>query len=47
VLTRCFENSKITLELTLASVARKGPTDDQFNIDGLKKMEMPKPPGGN
>jgi len=42
VLTRCFDNGKITLELTLATVTRKGPTDDQFRVDGFKKMEMPK-----
>jgi hypothetical protein len=46
VLTRCFTNGKMTLELTLATVSRKGPTDDQFKIDGFKKMEMPKGPGG-
>jgi hypothetical protein len=46
VLTRCFDNGKITLDLTLATVTRKGPTDDQFRIDGFKKMEMPKGPGG-
>jgi hypothetical protein len=45
VLTRCFTNGKMTLELTLATVSRKGPTDDQFKIDGFKKMEMPKVPG--
>lgn len=47
VLTRCFEDGKMTLELTLATVDRKGPSDEQFKIDGFKKMEMPKPPGGN
>ncbi len=47
VVTRCFEDGKVTLELTLATVNRKGPTDDQFKVDGFKKMEMPKPPGGN
>jgi hypothetical protein len=46
VLSRCFANGKMTLELTLATVSRKGPTDDQFKIDGFKKMEMPKGPGG-
>jgi hypothetical protein len=46
VLSRCFANGKMTLELTLATVSRKGPTDDQFRIDGFKKMEMPKGPGG-
>jgi len=46
VLTRCFTNGKMTLELTLATVSRKGPTDDQFKIDGFKKMEMPKGAGG-
>ena len=46
VLTRCFTNGKMTLELTLATVSRKGPTDDQFKIDGFKKMEMPKGPSG-
>ena len=45
VLTRCFTNGKMTLELTLATVSRKGPTEDQFKIDGFKKMEMPKVPG--
>ncbi len=47
VLTRCFEDGKMTLELTLASVNRNGPTDDQFRIDGFKKVDMMKPPGGN
>lgn len=47
VLTRCFDDGKMTLELTLATVDRKGPTDDQFKIDGFTKMEMPKPPGGH
>jgi hypothetical protein len=47
VLTRCFDNGTMTLELTLATVNRKGPTDDQFKVDGFKKTEMPKPPGGN
>lgn len=42
VLTRCFSDGKMTLELTLATVARKGPSEDQFNVDGFKKMEMPK-----
>jgi hypothetical protein len=46
VLSRCFANGKMTLELTLATVSRKGPTDDQFKIDGFKKMEMPTGPGG-
>jgi hypothetical protein len=46
VLSRCFANGKMTLELTLATVSRKGPTDDQFKVDGFKKMEMPKGPGG-
>ncbi len=46
VLSRCFANGKMTLELTLATVSRKGPTDDQFKIDGFKRMEMPKGPGG-
>ena len=46
VLSRCFANGKMTLELTLATVSRKGPTDDQFKIDGFKKMEMPKGPSG-
>ena len=47
VLTRCFDNGTMTLELTLATVNRTGPSDDQFKVDGFKKMEMPKPPGGN
>ena len=42
VLSRCFANGKMTLELNLATVSRKGPTDDQFKVDGFKKMEMPK-----
>jgi hypothetical protein len=46
VLTRCFAQGKMTLELTLATVSRKGPSDDQFKVDGFKKMEMPKGPGG-
>jgi hypothetical protein len=46
VITRCFADGKMTLELILATVARKGPTDDQFKVDGFKKMEMPKSPGG-
>jgi len=46
VLSRCFANGKMTLELTLATVSRKGPTDDKFKVDGFKKMEMPKGPGG-
>lgn len=46
VLTRCFDNGKITLDLTLATVTRKGPTDDLFKVDGFKKMDMPKGPGG-
>jgi hypothetical protein len=47
VLTRCFANGKMTLDLSLATVSRKGPTDDQFRVDGFKKMEMPKGPGGS
>ena len=46
VLTRCFANGKMTLDLTLATVTRKGPSDDQFKVDGFKKMDMPKMPGG-
>ena len=40
VLTRCFARGKLTLELTLDGVARKGPTDDQFSLAGFKKIDM-------
>jgi hypothetical protein len=46
VLTRCFDNGEMTLELTLATVTRKGPTDEQFGVDGYKKMDMQKPSRG-
>ena len=46
VFTRCFDNGKMTLDLTLATVTRNGPTEDQFKVDGFKKMEMPKMPKG-
>ena len=46
VITRCFDNGKMTLDLTIATVTRTGPTEDQFKVDGFKKMEMPKGPGG-
>src|SRR5262249_50836607 len=46
VFTRCFDNGKMTLDLTLATVTRSGPTDDQFRVDGFKKMDMPKRPDG-
>jgi hypothetical protein len=46
VITRCFDNGKMTLDLTIATVTRTGPTDEQFKVDGFKKMEMPKGPGG-
>lgn len=42
VLTRCFARGKMTLELTLATVARKGPTDDQFSLSGFTKMDITK-----
>lgn len=40
VVTRCFRNGEMTLELKLATVTRKGPTDDQFALSGFKKMDL-------
>ena len=46
VVTRCFNDGKLTLELTLQSVSRKPPTDDMFAVPaGFKKMDMMKGPG--
>ena len=42
VLTRCFARGEMTLELKLATVARKGPTDDQFSLSGFTKMDITK-----
>jgi hypothetical protein len=47
VLTRCFNNGEMTLELTLATVTRHGPTDEQFGLPSeYKKMDMQKPSRG-
>jgi hypothetical protein len=46
VITRCYNNGKVTLDLTLQSVNRKPLSDDVFALpSGFKKMEMPKMSG--
>ncbi len=46
VVSRCFNDGKMTLELTLQSLSRKGPSDTLFVLPtGFKKMQMMKPPG--
>jgi hypothetical protein len=46
VITRCYNNGTLTLDLTLQAVSRKPISDDVFAIpSGFKKMEMPKMPG--
>jgi len=46
VITRCYDNGKVTLDLTLQSVSRKPLSDDVFALpSGFKKMEMPKMSG--
>jgi hypothetical protein len=43
VITRCFNDGKMTLDLKLQSVNRKPLSDTLFAIPGgFKKMEMPK-----
>jgi hypothetical protein len=42
VLTRCFVRGTMTLELTLATVTRRGPTDDQFSLSGFTKLDITK-----
>lgn len=46
VITRCFNDGKMTLDLKLQSVNRRPLADTLFAIPaGFKKMDMPKMPG--
>lgn len=46
VVSRCFNNGKMTLELTLQSLSRKPPSEDMFAVpSGFKKMDIMKGPG--